>query len=380
MSDHARAVAALGIFPTADAIGAAVASARKQGFSRLDVVSPYPLHGIDHLLGKGPSRLGSLALVAALLGVVLAAVAQWWVSAVDYPLSIGGRPLFCWQASVPVSLVVMILAAALATVLGMLTFLNGLPDYRSALRHSPHMARLSCDQFGLLVDARDPLFREQMIRAQLRSLGASVSELLHAMEPECASWQRVFSPRFAVVLMAVALTCTAATRLIWRYGGALPPYDHMKSQIRVDPYESWPAQSGGSAMWAPVAGTVPRGLMPYRYAEKPQEAGALMLNPAATDTSVLAAGRRGYESFCQHCHGPAAHGNGFLTEAFPRAPSLHSSKAREWPDGRIYHVITSGQNAMPGHQSQITRQRRWEIVHHLRALQRSASAPDPELP
>ena len=106
----------------------------------------------------------------------------------------------------------------------------------------------------------------------------------------------------------------------------------------------------------------------------------MTLNPLADDADVVAAGRLGYETFCQHCHGPGAFGNSSLTEAFPRPPSLQSSKVREWPDGRIYHVVTMGQNAMPGHEGQTIRQERWEIVRYVRARQSSPNVPHTDEP
>lgn len=75
-----------------------------------------------------------------------------------------------------------------------------------------------------------------------------------------------------------------------------------------------------------------------------------------------------------------AEGNGTLTAAFPKAPSLHSVKVREWSNGRILHVINNGQNLMPSYASQISAIDRWHTIHFLRALQRSLNAPDRDLP
>ncbi len=60
-------------------------------------------------------------------------------------------------------------------------------------------------------------------------------------------------------------------------------------------------------------------------------------------------------------------------------PSLQSDKARAYPDGRIYHIITMGQGVspsfglplMPSYASQIAPADRWSIVNYVRALQKS---------
>jgi hypothetical protein len=48
-----------------------------------------------------------------------------------------------------------------------------------------------------------------------------------------------------------------------------------------------------------------------------------------------------------------------------------------WPDGRIYHVVTRGQNLMPNYASQILPEDRWAVIHYIRALERSAH-PEPQ--
>ena len=37
-----------------------------------------------------------------LTGLTIAFLLQWWTSAVDYPVVIGGKPLFAWEPSVPI--------------------------------------------------------------------------------------------------------------------------------------------------------------------------------------------------------------------------------------------------------------------------------------
>jgi mono/diheme cytochrome c family protein len=52
---------------------------------------------------------------------------------------------------------------------------------------------------------------------------------------------------------------------------------------------------------------------------------------------------------------------------------------RDWPDGNVYHVITEGQNVMPGYGSQISREDRWAIIHYIRVLQRAHNAKESDL-
>jgi mono/diheme cytochrome c family protein len=125
-------------------------------------------------------------------------------------------------------------------------------------------------------------------------------------------------------------------------------------------------------MMKPVAGTVPRGYGAYPYAkDQGDAAGRDLKNPFRATHEVLARGQQMYNTYCIVCHGPNGEGDGTIIPKFPRPPSLQSDKVRGWPDGRIYHVITSGQNLMPSYAAQITRGDRWSIIHYIRALQRS---------
>jgi len=367
MSDSRHIVGAVALHRSPDDLVAGLERARARGFTRLDVVSPYPLHGIDHLLGKEPSRLGYVALVAGLFGAAVAKAAQWWMSSVDYPLNIGGKPLFSWPAFVPVTFELMVLFAAVATVVGMLAAFNRLPRYGSSLLRSSFMPNLTCDKFGLVVDARDPQFQADTISA---ALGNEV-DLLYEVRPSRFFSEQVFSARFLLLVAVIVLASVMSTRLVWKYGGAIPPFDFMKEQQKLDPQ--------GPGMRLPVAGTVAREYPPYPYADDSEEAAAHLVNPIHLSAAALDRGRRQYEIFCRHCHGPRARGNGTLTAAFPRAPSLHSARVRAWSDGRVYHVLTVGQNAMPAHERQLGRDDRWRIIHYLRALQRSLNAPDRDL-
>lgn len=130
------------------------------------------------------------------------------------------------------------------------------------------------------------------------------------------------------------------------------------------------AQKQGSMMM-PVKGTVPRDFVPYAYAQNPEAAGRELRNPLRPTAAVLARGQTMFNIYCIVCHGPAGEGDGNIIPKFPRPPSLQSDKVRTWPDGRLFHVMTAGQNLMPSYASQVAAGDRWAIVHYVRALQLS---------
>src|SRR5271156_5124571 len=94
---------------------------------------------------------------------------------------------------------------------------------------------------------------------------------------------------------------------------------------------------------------------------------------------MLLKGQHLFNTYCIVCHGTRAEGNGFIIPKFPQPPSLHSDKVRNWTDGRIFHVITTGQNLMPSYASQITPDERGAIINYVRVLQRAVNPTDADV-
>ncbi len=167
----------VGEFSTAEALLQAARTLREKGFTRLDACTPFPVHGVDEALGIRPSPLGWLALAGGLLGCGLALLLQWWTAAVDYPLIVGGKPLFAFEPSIPITFELTVLLAAFATVGGMLA-LNGLPRLYHPLFHHDGFRRATDDRFMLAVEASDPHFHAERTAKLLRDLGAETAALV----------------------------------------------------------------------------------------------------------------------------------------------------------------------------------------------------------
>ncbi len=154
-----------------------------------------------------------------------------------------------------------------------------------------------------------------------------------------------------------------------------PGYELMAEMAHPVPYETYasnPVTPDGKTLQAPPDGTVPRGFLPYHYGTTLQEAeraGRELTNPFPTSTEVLARGKKVYETFCLVCHGPEGKGDGPLIPKFPNPPSFTSKAIREYPEGRIYHVITRGFGLMASYASQIRPEDRWKVVRYVQTLQ-----------
>ena len=152
-----------------------VAAARQTydtGYRAFDAFSPYPIHEIFEAMHLKDKWVPRLVLAGGLTGLFAGLALQVWVSAIAYPLNIGGRPYLSWPMFIPVTFELTILFAAFAAVFGMF-ILNGLPmPYHPVFNVARFAAHASQDRFFLAIEATDPKFGRQSTREFLLSLGA----------------------------------------------------------------------------------------------------------------------------------------------------------------------------------------------------------------
>ncbi|HEV8128019.1 MAG TPA: cytochrome c [Candidatus Eisenbacteria bacterium] len=184
---------------------------------------------------------------------------------------------------------------------------------------------------------------------------------------------------FAAIASGFALL--AAATGCQKRNPAIEYMPNMAYGPRVAAQHEDPLRPGFSVMRPPVPGTVPRGYTPYRFAQADTtQAMEENVNPLPHTADVLARGQKVYDNTCIVCHGARGDGQGSIVPVFPQPPTLFSDKVRNWPDGRIFHVISRGQNLMPSYASQILPEDRWAVIAYVRALQRAAHPLPSDLP
>ena len=156
-------------FETPEALVAAAEKTRDAGYTATDAHVPFPVHGLSEALGMPRSKLAALVLGGGTFGALGGLALQYWVSAVTYPVNIGGRPYFSWPSFIPVIFECTILGAALTTIISMIT-LNKLPMPYHPVFNTPGFERASRDGYYLCVEAADPRFDAAQVRAFLEGL------------------------------------------------------------------------------------------------------------------------------------------------------------------------------------------------------------------
>jgi hypothetical protein len=153
--------------------------AHDEGYRRMDAYSPFPVEGLADAIGFRRSGLPLVVLIGGILGGLGGYLMQYYISVIDYPLNVGGRPLHSAPAFIPVTFELTILVAALAAVLGLLA-LNGLPMPYHPVFNVPRFEMASRNLFFLCIEAADPQFDRQDTRRFLESLQPlGVSEVAH---------------------------------------------------------------------------------------------------------------------------------------------------------------------------------------------------------
>lgn len=145
----------------------AVRRTRTAGFTRFDTYAPCPVEGLDEYVLEKPSPLPGVMLAAGALGAAGGFGMQWY-AAWDYPVNVGGRPLFSWPAFVPITFELGVLTAVLAG-LGVLLWRLGLPRYHHPVFAAAIFARASTDRFFLCLRTDDPRYSAATARDLLLS-------------------------------------------------------------------------------------------------------------------------------------------------------------------------------------------------------------------
>lgn len=139
----------------------------------------------------------------------------------------------------------------------------------------------------------------------------------------------------------------------------------------------------------PPAGTIKRGeLFPFPVAPASMnsvDSGALLLSslvpnplPSMTGAELEEAGRL-FNINCAVCHGAKGGSDGPIAPKVGGVKSIIAASPG-YTDGRIFYVITYGQNNMGSYASQLSSEQRWRIVQYIRTLEPKTAAPEATTP
>ncbi len=158
-------------FETPGELVAAARRTREAGFKKYDAYTPYPIHELDGAMDLHDNRVSLFTLIGGLLGCAGGFGLATWVSAVAWPLNVGGRPIISVPMFIPVTFECTILIGGLTAAIGML-LLNGLPMPYHPVFNVERFVNASRSKFFICIESSDPQFDRVKTASFLESLGA----------------------------------------------------------------------------------------------------------------------------------------------------------------------------------------------------------------
>jgi len=141
-----------GLYDDDDTMIAGIKSIQKEGIKVNDAYSPFPVHGLEDVLGIKWTRLAICAFLYGLTGLTLAMLAINYFMIIDWPMNIGGKPSQDLYQNLPAFVPIMFEFTVLSAAHGMaITYflrnmtLPGLPP------RNPH-PRTTDDHFAIEID------------------------------------------------------------------------------------------------------------------------------------------------------------------------------------------------------------------------------------
>ncbi len=168
--ERTKSVGMIGLYDEVGPLLDAARRVRDAGWEKWDCHTPYAVHGLDSAMGLKEPKIPYITVSAGFLGAGLALLMQGWMSAIDYPIRIGGKALFSWPAFVPITFELFVLLAGLATFAAIIVF-GKLGRWHSPLHDSGVMQEVTTHRFGIVLSAEDSRYDEQGARDLLAETG-----------------------------------------------------------------------------------------------------------------------------------------------------------------------------------------------------------------
>ena len=151
----------------ADVVHAA-AQVRQSGFVKFDAISPYPIHGMEEACGIKRSGIPYVTFTAAIVGLLSGLALTYYTSVVNWPLNIGGKPLFSLPAFIPIIFELTILFAALASVAALFVVCK-MPRIDPPVIDKD----LTCSKFAIFIPENDVGYSVERVERLFKELGAN---------------------------------------------------------------------------------------------------------------------------------------------------------------------------------------------------------------
>jgi hypothetical protein len=164
-------VAIHAIYDDEEPLMATAKQLRSQGIRVKDVFSPFPIHGIDGVIGVPRTWIAICAFIYGITGTCLATLMMWYMMVHDWPTDIGGKPSFAYYMNVPAFIPITFECTVLCAAHGMaITYYLRCWLVPGAKAKNPD-PRTTDDKFLMIVETKEE--NKNDIESVLKNGGAS---------------------------------------------------------------------------------------------------------------------------------------------------------------------------------------------------------------
>ena len=110
-----------GLYNDEEDLMKAVKHANAEHLDIMDVYTPFPVHGLDPILGLAESRLHIAGFVYGAIGTLTAFLGMTWIFTKDWPIIFGGKPYWSVPAFIPITFELTVLFASIGMVVSFYT-------------------------------------------------------------------------------------------------------------------------------------------------------------------------------------------------------------------------------------------------------------------
>ncbi len=176
-SEKKRVWGIIASFENAQDIYHACENIHQAGYEKFDSYTPFPVHGLEKASGLKRSKVPIFTFIGGITGFILGNLIVWYMGDFDYPLIVGGKPLYSPIFPFPVTYEMTILLAAFGTLGGMF-LMNLLPQYYHPVFNHPDFKNATDDRFFVVIQRKDPKFEMNETFGFLEKLGATSVDYL----------------------------------------------------------------------------------------------------------------------------------------------------------------------------------------------------------
>ncbi|HMX38723.1 MAG TPA: DUF3341 domain-containing protein [Saprospiraceae bacterium] len=137
-----------GLYNDEEDLKRAVMAASAAHLDIMDVYTPFPVHGLDPILGLKESRLHYLGFIYGAIGASFGFLAMSWIFTRDWPIVFGGKPYWSVPAFIPITFEMTVLFAAWGMTLTFYTICGMWPGVKAQTLDN----RITDDKFCIAFD------------------------------------------------------------------------------------------------------------------------------------------------------------------------------------------------------------------------------------